>query len=276
MNKNSFDDYFIRFEDVDSQYVQTRHVDVLLPSDYYEDENKRYPVLYMHDGQNLFDDSLSFSGVSWGVGETMHDLSEKGEIPKTIVVGIWNNEKRLGEYMPQRPLEQTVEDIQDCWFTQNYDVEVLSDKYLKFIAEEVKPLIDNEFRTMSDKSNTSIMGSSMGGLISMYAICEYPNIFNAAGCLSSSWTVIGESMMGYLKDALPEANGKKIYVDYGVEEFVGNYKHYIKELREIALSHQFEMKKNWLIARFPGAEHSEQAWKERLDIPLKFLLNSTD
>jgi predicted alpha/beta superfamily hydrolase len=252
--------------------VKPRHVEVLLPSNYFDSNEQRFPVLYMHDGQNLFDDSLSFSGNSWKVGEMMHRLSENGEIPKTIVVGIWNTADRLGEYMPQKPLHQSVDNITDCWFTQAYNTQIVSDNYLKYIVEEVKPFIDNTFRTQSAQEHTSIMGSSMGGLISMYALCEYPHVFKSAGCLSASWTIGGEPMIEYLRTHIPLPGNYRIYVDYGVEEKIGNYKHYIKELNELAKLKNYHMNENWLMARFPGAEHAEAAWRDRLDVPLKFLL----
>ena len=269
----TFDDYFFRLEHFDSQNVTPRTVDVLLPSTYYDDETTRFPVIYMHDGQNLFDDKLSFSGSSWKVGETIHKLSESGEIPKVIVIGIWNNEFRLGEYMPQRALEWKYPDVQNCWFTQTYNVEIKSDAYLQFITKELKPYVDEHYRSKSEAESTTIMGSSMGGLISMYAICEYPDVFSKAACLSASWTIGGEEMMDYLRKKLPSSDHAKIYIDYGVEEHIGNYKHYIKTANNMAKEKGYVMKKTWLSARFPGTEHSESAWRDRLDVPLKFLLS---
>lgn len=267
----SFDDFFTRFEDFESKHVLSRPIDVLLPSNYFQNPEQRFPVIYLHDGQNLFDDKLSYSGTSWNVGETVHQLSERGEIPKMIVVGIWNNAQRLGEYMPQKPLEWKYPNVQDCWFTQAYHVEVKSDAYLKFIVEELKPFIDQRFRTKSEPESTGILGSSMGGLISMYAVCEYPHVFSKAGCLSASWTIGGEEMMDYMRQKLPSLENHCIYLDYGVEEHIGNYKHYIKSVNNLAKHNGFVMKKNWLSARFPGAEHSEAAWRDRINIPLKFL-----
>lgn len=227
----------------------------------------------MHDGQNLFDDALSFTGSSWNVGEMVHKLSESGEIPKVIVVGIWNTPDRLGEYMPQKPIEKQVENIKDCWFTQAYGVQIQSDNYLKYIVDEIKPFVDSTYRSLPEQEHTSMMGSSMGGLISMYALCEYPNVFRNAGCLSASWTIGGEQMIQFMRETLQEPGNFKVYIDYGVEEKIGNYKRYIKEINEIAKNKHFVMNRNWLTARFPGTEHSELAWRERLDVPLKFLLN---
>lgn len=272
LNIHSFDDFFTRYEDFDSKYVKPRPIDVLLPSTYFTNPNQRFPVVYMHDGQNLFDDELSFTGNAWKVGEMVHKLSESGEIPKVIVVGIWNTPDRLGEYMPQKPIESQVDDVKDCWFTQAYGVQIQSDNYLKYIVEEIKPFIDSTYRSLSGQEHTSLMGSSMGGLISMYALCEYPNVFKNAGCLSASWTIGGEPMIDYMREKLQEPGNFKVYVDYGVEEKIGSYKHYIKKINEIAKKKHFVMNQNWLTARFPGTEHSEAAWRDRLDVPLKFLL----
>lgn len=272
LNIKTFDDYFVRHENFPSKYVQPRPIEVLLPSTYYHSKELRFPVLYMHDGQNLFDDSLSFSGQAWRVGEMIHQLSEKGVIPKTIVVGIWNTAARLGEYMPQKPLQNSVDNITDCWFTQAYNTQIVSDNYLKYLVEEIKPFIDQQYRTLSSQEHTSIMGSSMGGLISMYALCEYPHVFRSAGCLSASWTIAGEPMIDYLRSHLPKPGNFRIYIDYGIEEKIGNYKHYIRELNALAKHKKYKMNQNWLIARFPGAEHAEAAWRDRLDVPLSFLL----
>lgn len=270
IHKISLSQTFLRLEAFPSEFVSPRNVDVLLPANYHASTD-HYQVLYVHDGQNLFDDGLSFSGTSWRFGETAHRLISENRIDPFIIVGIWNNSERLGEYMPQKPFESSVNDIHDNWFTQAYGVKPKSDAYLNFMVHELKPFIDTEFRTLSYPESTAVMGSSMGGLVSCYALTEYPQVFGKAACLSSSWTLGGEPFIQYLSSALPGAGLHKLYFDYGAEEFVGNYRHLQKEVDEILISKAYRENIDWLTARYPGAPHSEQAWADRLHIPLELL-----
>ncbi|MEM9528608.1 MAG: alpha/beta hydrolase-fold protein, partial [Bacteroidota bacterium] len=178
-----------RINDFESEYVVPRNVDVWLPNNYSADE--AYAVLYMHDGQMLYDSTRSWNGQEWGVDETMGKLLKEGAIRNTIVVGIWNTEFRHSEYFPQKPFESLPKSFQDSLLNDVkrgqehalFKTEVCSDNYLKFIVEELKPFIDKKYATLPDVQNTFIAGSSMGGLISMYALCEYPEVFFGAGCL---------------------------------------------------------------------------------------------
>src|SRR5437764_14297436 len=122
----------------------------------------------MHDGQNLFDPQCSFIGVDWGIDEAMRDLIAAERAPGAIVVGIWNTRERSQEYMPQRALE--LFPVQRARRRSP-----LADSYLKFLVRELKPFLDEHYRTLPDREHTFIMGSSMGGLISIYAVCEYPD-----------------------------------------------------------------------------------------------------
>lgn len=270
MQKIEFDPYFFRLERFESDFVDARNVDILIPES-CKNQSKSCKLVIFHDGQNLFDDSLSFSGSSWRLGETVHKAISNNEIEPLVVVGIWNNEKRLGEYMPENPIATTTGNITENWFTKAYDVEISSNKYLRFIVEELIPYLYNEFPEIDPDKKTSILGSSMGGLISAYAVCEYSEIFDGAGCLSSSWTVAGQTFVEYLKHHLPSPEAHKFYFDFGIEEQIGNYKYIQKRIDVLMQSAGYVENETWLTARFPGAEHSEQAWAERLSIPLEFL-----
>ena len=162
-----------RHERFTSKYVDPRNVDVWLPPSYEENKSKRFPVIYMHDGQNLFDPKLSFIGVDWGIDETMTRLIRERKVREAIVVGVWNTPKRVLEYLPQKALvnSTTLKDIPALRLNQ-----IVSDNYLKFLVTELKPFIDSTYRTRADRKDTFIMGSSAGALISIYAITEYPNV----------------------------------------------------------------------------------------------------
>ena len=275
-----------RIEDFNSKFIPSRNVDVWLPDDYSGD--KKYAVLYMHDGQMLFDSTTTWNGQEWGVDETMERLLKEDKIRNTIVVGIWNTAFRHSEYFPQKPFEKLPKAFRDSLLnTDNEDQEsslfktqVNSNNYLKFIVHELKPFIDNKYATHSDMKNTFIAGSSMGGLISMYAICEYPEIFYGAGCLSTHWVGIFDTLNNpipqlfseYLEHNLPSAQNHKIYFDFGTETLDALYEPYQTKMDSILIKHGYN-DQNWKTLKFEGENHSERAWNKRLDIPLKFLLN---
>jgi predicted alpha/beta superfamily hydrolase len=267
-----------------SVHVQPRNVGIWLPQNY--SPQKKYAVLYMHDGQMLFDSTITFNKMEWGVDECLTKLIREGKIKNTIVVGIWNTqENRRQEYFPQKPYEslskEDKEKVERSYEKIGMPKEFKpdSDNYLKFIVEELKPFVDNTYATLPDKANTFIAGSSMGGLISMYAICEYPTIFGGAACLSTHWpgifesenNPVPESFYTYLKEKLPAPNSIKIYFDYGTEELDAMYPPLQAKVDEIMIQKGFN-KENWISKKFEGENHSENAWKKRLSIPIEFLL----
>ena len=259
---------------IDSKFVDRRSVDVWLPPSYFEPEAKsrRYPVLYVHDGQNVFDPASSFIGVDWAIDETMTRLMAEKKVPETIVVAIWNTPKRLSEYMPQRAIERTSEDGLDAMF-KPVRQKPLGNAYLKYLVTELKPAIDARYRTLPDRVHTSIMGSSMGGLISLYAICEYPDVFGGAACLSTAWTVAGGVTTHDLEKSLPSPETHRIYFDFGTETTDGKYEPLQQQVDTQMKAAGYKEGKNWITKSFPGEPHSERAWRKRVDIPLQFLLH---
>jgi predicted alpha/beta superfamily hydrolase len=275
-----------RFTNVTSKFVDARTIDVWLPDGY--SKNEKYAVLYMHDGQMLFDASTTWNKQAWEVDETASKLQLEDKTKKFIVVGIWNNgNKRHPEYFPQKPFErlnQTQKDsitkqLQKAGRTKE-KFKPISDLYLKFIVTELKPFIDKQFSTLKDKNNTFIAGSSMGGLISMYALCEYPKVFGGAACLSTHWpgtfstenNPIPEAIKKYLKSKLPKIKNNKIYFDYGDQTLDALYPK-LQEKVDIVMKEKGFTENNWITKYFPGKDHSEKSWKERLSIPLEFLLH---
>ena len=274
-----------RFENFKSRFVEARNIDVWLPDGYTEKE--KYAVLYMHDGQMLYDPENTWTKQAWDVDETAGKLIAEGKTRKFIVVGIWNNGmKRHPEYFPQKPFDRLTQTQKDTVTAQlqraartTEAFEPVSDDYLKFLITELKPFIDKTFSTRNGKKNTFIAGSSMGGLISIYAICEYPNVFGGAACLSTHWpgtfskenNPLPEAFLSYLKTNLPEPESHRIYFDYGDQTLDALYPPLQKEVDEVMKAKGFT-EKNWITRSFPGENHSEQAWSKRLNIPLEFLL----
>ena len=258
---------------IDSKFVDKRSVDVWLPPGYFEVEAKarRYPVIYVHDGQNAFDPATSFIGVDWAIDEAMTRLIAGKSVPEAIVVAVWNTPKRLSEYMPQRAIERTTEAELDAMF-KPVRQKPLGDAYLKYLVTELKPAIDARYRSLPDRAHTSIMGSSMGGLISLYAICEYPDVFGRAACLSTAWTVAGGVTTRELEKALPDPKTHKIYFDFGTETKDGTYEPLQQQVDAQMKAAGYAEGANWITKSFPGEPHSERAWRKRVDIPLQFLL----
>lgn len=274
-----------RFENFSSKFVAPRNVDVWLPPHY--DVHKRYAVLYMHDGQMLFDSTTTWNHQEWGIDETLSKLMAEKKIRECIVVGIWNNsKKRHIEYFPQKAYATLTQIEKDTVINatrfNNQSVfadSIQSDNYLKFIVKELKPFVDSHFSTLKDQKNTFIAGSSMGGLISLYAICEYPQVFGGAACLSTHWVgifriennPIPNAFMNYLKTHLPSPDNHKIYFDFGDKTLDAMYKPFQDQV-DVIMKTKGYTTKNWITKFFPGDDHSEKSWRNRFYIPATFLL----
>ncbi|MDJ0755008.1 MAG: alpha/beta hydrolase-fold protein [Ardenticatenaceae bacterium] len=255
-----------------SAFIKPRNVDVWLPPGYRADSKKRFGVLYMHDGQNLFYKQYSDSGEDWGIVPAMEKLIAAGEVPEVIIVGIWNTDRRLAEYLPQRPFETAQGQKAQKKLPPDFGNTILSDSYLRFLVEELKPFIDGEYRTVGSREHTSVMGSSMGGLVSLYASCQYPDVFSGAGCVSTHWPAVDGVMLDYLKEHLPQPGHHRIYYDYGTETLDALYEPHQLKVDALMRESGYQGEKDWITRRFEGAEHSESAWRERVHIPLTFLL----
>ncbi|MFC5579057.1 alpha/beta hydrolase-fold protein [Lysobacter niabensis] len=260
------------YQDVPSAHVPARNVDVWLPPGYAAHPHKRYPVLYMHDGQNLFDPALSYIGVDWGVDEAMTKLVAEGRAREAIVVGIWNTPLRLQEYMPRKPvtgesLAIGVEGMGDLPAAS-----IISDGYLDFIVHELKPFIDTSYRTRAGRDDTFVMGSSMGGLISLYAAAEYPDVFGGVGAVSTHWPIGNGVVIDWLGTHLPDPRTHRLYFDHGTATLDAQYAPFQQRVDAIVREHGYRDGRNFSSRVFPGAEHSERAWRSRVEVPLEFLL----
>jgi len=269
-----------RYPNFQSAYALPRNVDVWLPDNY--SPAKKYSVVYMHDGQALYDKSTTWNNQAWDVDSIITSLIDNRKIKDCIVVGIWNTGKyRAADYFPAKPFNTLPESTKDRLLEGMLQGKAQSDDYLRFVVTELKPFIDSKYSTKTDKENTIIAGSSMGGLISMYAICEYPNVFGGAACLSTHWigdsmnpddSVIPDSFVAYLEQYLPSPKDHKIYFDYGTVALDSYYKPHQLKADEV-LARKGYSSKNWITKEFPGKDHSENSWRERFDIPLMFMLS---
>lgn len=267
------------------ELIKSRPIDVWLPADY--PAKAPYAVIYMHDGQMLFDASQSWNNTAWEVDETAAQLNQQDDIKSFIVVGIHNADaSRHSEYFPQKPFESLTADKQTSLYqTQRSETEkllaqaVYSDQYAEFIVTELKPYIDGHFKVATDKQNTFIMGSSMGGLISWYTALEYPHVFGGAACLSTHWpgsfaqngNPIPQVFNQYLARKIAEKPQVKLYFDYGDQTLDAMYPPLQAKVDKLFEASDYD-KSLWQTHYFKGKAHTESAWAERLNIPLTFLL----
>lgn len=261
----------LRHAQFPSRHVAARNVDVWLPPGYTEADGARYPVLYMHDGQNVFDPSTSYTRVDWGVDEAMTRLIANGHARAAFVVAVWNTPKRLQEYMPRKAIhgETFIPTPGDPPFPT---AEIIADDYLAFLVTELKPFIDAQYRTLTGPADTFVMGSSMGGLISAYAVLEYPQVFGGAGCVSTHWPIAGGIVEGYLAQHLPAPGGNRFYFDYGTEAIDAMYEPYQQRVDSVMRARGYRPGTDLLSHRYLGATHNEAAWRDRIEVPLGFLL----
>jgi len=269
-----------------SKYADPRRVVVWLPSGYGA-TGQKYAVLYMHDGQNLFDTATAGYGMEWQIDETLDRLIREKAVRPTIVVGIWNTPKRLQEYVPSKAFNGLPPNYRQK-VRALYGGDPLSDNYLKFIVRELKPMIDRRFNVKTDRANTVMMGSSMGALISLYAIDEYPDLFGAAGMMSTHWPLViapdnkpisdeeyetvSSTFARYLSRALPDPATHTLYFDHGSETLDAVYARYQARVDAVVAKHGYRQWSNDLSLSFPGEKHNEISWASRVAVPLQFLL----
>ncbi len=256
-----------------SAHVAARPIDVWLPPGYADRPERRYPALYMQDGQNLFNPEDSYIGEHWAVSEAMTRLIEAGDAREAIIVGVWNSAARKQEYMPEKPyVDLEARNFAEV-FLHKYEGKPTGDAYLHFLTEELKPFIDRTYRTAPQAADTYVMGSSLGGLTALYAVCERPDIFGGAACLSTHWPIGRRAAQAYFRRRMPVPGSHKLYFDYGDE--ARDYPHYLPyqtEIEAIARTAGYRDGIDLLVRAFEGHEHSEPAWRERVHIPLAFLL----
>lgn len=276
----------ITYPNFKSQYVSSRQVTVWLP-DSYSDKGPRLLVVYMQDGENLFDASHSLSGVSWGVADTVYRLIHEHKIPPVIIVGIASTSARGREYLPQR-IYDLLPDRTQRLIRQSWGGAPESDQYLEFIVNELKPFIDANYRTQSDRPGTYIMGSSMGGLIAFYAQMQYPEAFGGSASLSMHWllgnqyaalpapSVLNRQVLRAfetyvsLSDISP--GGHLVYIDRGTKTLDARYVPYTERFAQFMRHAGWQSGNTFENRIYPGAAHGEKWWRDRLATPLQFLL----
>jgi len=278
----------VRLSRFPSQYVEPHNVDVWLPPGY--PQQGPYAVLYMFDGQNLFDSGKTWNHQSWQAARTAARLIAAGQTRPFIIVGIWNAQQlRMSEYYPQQPWEsltpaqRRAQLSKRIWGQPVLPVAPFSDAFLKFMTQELRPAIDRRFAVSPRRSATFVMGSSMGGLMAWYALARYPQVFGGAACLSTHWlgASLSQESVGvnpspdafvrYIREHFPSAAHHRIYFDHGTRTLDAFYGPTQLRVNRILRAKGWTGGHFWSLV-FPGADHSERSWSARLTIPLIFLL----
>ena len=261
--------------DLQSNFVDSRPIYVWLPHNF--DPKKKHDLLIMHDGQNLFDGTKTWNGQEWELDEWASKLISENELSSFIIIGIHNSgKKRWSDYFP----EKAYSFVPDSNYLGGLKPELNADQYLKYIVKEVIPFIEEKYLKSSYDYKTIIGGSSMGGLISMYAVFEYANVFDGAICMSTHWpgaivmenNPLPEAIFKYMTENIPLSNKKRFYFDYGDKGLDEHYPQYSKIIDSLFLNNGYSQK-NYKNLFFKNHWHSEEYWAKRVQIPLKFMLN---
>jgi enterochelin esterase-like enzyme len=265
--------------------LATRKVDVWLPPGY--PDAAPYATLYMHDGQMLFDASTTWNGQAWEAERTAAALIESGALRPFIVVGIWNaGAHRYRDYLPQRVFESMPDEARARWLAAEREPEQplfagppAADAYVRFLVGELRETIESRFAVSRKAEDRFLMGSSMGGLISLYALLEQPQHFGGAAALSTHWPGgfdpeddrFATAMRAYLRERLPALLEQKIWMDHGTETLDALYPPLQREVDAVFEASPLPPSQ-WRSREYPGTDHSERAWAARLADPLRFLL----
>ncbi len=256
--------YFHEFyaEDFDNY----RTVAIYLPPNYYKD-NKRYPVLYALDGNNLFDEGTSAFGDEWRLDKVANDLINEGKIPPTIIVGIYNTRKRANEFLTGY----------DWWLGEA--IQGQADSYSDFIIKKVKNFVDSNLRTLPDRKNTYLMGSSFGGFFTLYSLVRNSQNFSRFAAVSPAFFWSDHIIYEILKEdisPLPDRLWMDMGEREGIDDMVIQFKDGVEELKDaenILLSAGLNPDSNFRVHVAEGAIHSECSWSQRIDQILMYLLN---
>ena len=273
-----------RLADFPSKNVAPRHVDVWLPADY--SDAKRYAVVYMMDGQMLFDARLTWNRQAWAADAALARLVKDGKAADTLIVGVWNGgDQRYAEYFPQKVLAAAPTTVRHEYVSKAQNGRAQADAFLRFVVEELKPAIDRRFSTRAGPRDTFVVGSSMGGLIALYALCEYPQVFGGAAALSAHWvgvpTAWGEArlrnaalplaMLNYLALQLPGPGRHRVWVDRGSDALDSLYAPALGVFGDL-LHERGYTAADGIAKVYEGSGHNERDWAARLEEPLQFLL----
>lgn len=273
----------IEYERVAAQGLPDQRLTIWLPPG-YDTSDARFPVLYMHDGHNLFDVKNSNFNKIWAADKAMLAAVKSGKVEPHIIIGIWApGRDRHRQYLPRSLYDKTAGNLRQQLDGMTAGG-VISDRYLAWIAGPLKSWVDSSFRTRPGRDDTAIVGSSMGGLMSCYAFLERPEVFGRAGCVSSHWPAVdprsveGDSAElkalwdGWFAARLGAPGGRRVWMDHGTATLDAFYAPYQQVVDARFASAGWQRGRDWESRVYPGAEHEENAWAARLPEVFGWLL----
>jgi enterochelin esterase-like enzyme len=268
---------------LDAEGLPQQHVTIWLPPEYDALQGRRFPVLYMWDGQNLFDPAQTHYGKAWMVQHVLKGMVARGEAEPHIVVGIWSppGRDRYRVYVPQFAAEARGELAQDI--TGMAGGPIASQLQLDWVADTLVPRIDSEYRTRADADGRTIAGASMGGVMSCYAIIERPDIFGRAGCVSAHLALASPDLApahteqiaalwdGYLDAKLGKPEGRRVWMDHGTEKLDSYYAPWQVMVAQDFSGRGWQEGEDYTARVYEGAEHDETFWNARMAEMLRWL-----
>ena len=273
---------FLEYEHIAAAGLPEQRLTIWLPPG-YDGSDRRYRVLYMHDGHNLFDPAKSNFNKVWAADKAMLAAMKHG-IEPWIIVGIWAPGKdRQRQYMPRSYYEEASPRVRAKIDTLTQGA-IVSDAYLAWIAGPLKQWVDTSFRTLPGRTDTAMVGSSMGGLMTCYAFFERPEVFGRAACISSHWPVSVPSQPGefdpevarqwqaWFGTRLGQPDGRRIWLDHGTATLDAFYPPYQQTIDARFAASAWQRGRDWESREYPGAEHEENAWARRLPEIFSWLL----
>ena len=267
---------FVDIAAVPTVRIAPPHVVVWLPPG-YDASARRYPVVYMHDGQNLFFPARSNFNKVWAADASALRLLAAGKVPPFIIVGIDQpGAARYRQYFPQAVYTAASPELR-AKFDRLAKGPITGDAYLDLLGTDLKPLIDKQYRTMPDAAHTAIIGSSMGGLISCYAFVARPEVFGRAACVSTHWPLADPADAGgfvpelarlwktYLTAHLGAPAGRRLWMDHGTETLDANYQPWQDAIDADLTGLGWVKDRDFASRTYQGAAHEENAWSARMD-----------
>lgn len=274
---------FLEYPGISAPGLPLQRLTIWLPPG-YDASNRQYRVLYMHDAQNLFDPALSNFNKVWAADRAMMRHSAKRAEQPWIVVGIWSpGVDRYRQYLPKPAYDAANGTLRQA-MEEYAQGAIVSHHYIRWIAGVLKPWMDRYFRTRTGRDDTAVIGSSMGGLISLYAFLEYPEVFGRVGCVSTHWPAIApQNVRGtdpdlvaiwraMLTSKLGQPDGRRLWFDHGTATLDAYYPPYQAQIDAHMAETDWKRGTHWESRTFPGAEHEENAWAARLPEVFEWVL----
>ncbi|MFZ5743629.1 MAG: alpha/beta hydrolase [Pseudomonadota bacterium] len=274
---------FLEYEHVAAAGLPEQRLTIWLPPGYDKD-NRRYPVLYMHDGHNLFDPAKSNFNKVWAADKAMLAAVKSGKVEPHIIIGVWApGRDRYRQYLPQT-IYQAASGTPRAAMDAMIEGPVVSDAYLAWLAGPLKQWVDASFRTRPGRDDTAIMGSSMGGLMSCYAFLERAETYGRAGCVSSHWPAADPTRVGpanpelialwdgWFAARLGQPDGRRVWMDHGTATLDAFYAPYQQKIDARFAASGWQRGRDWESKVYQGAEHEENAWARRLPEVFGWLL----